>query len=46
MVYLVTLVSLVTFKWLMVYLVTLVSLLSSEFYMVDGILGDFSEFSD
>ena len=30
----------------MVYLVTLVSLVTSEFYMVDGILGDFSEFSD
>ena len=30
----------------MVYLVTLVSLVTSEFYMVDGILGDFSELSD
>ena len=30
----------------MVYLVTLVSLVSSELKMVDGILGDFSEFSD
>ena len=30
----------------MVYLMTLVSLVTSEFYMVDGILGDFSEFSD
>ena len=30
----------------MVYLVTLVSLVTSEFYMVDGILDDFSEFSD
>ena len=30
----------------MVYLVTLVSLVTSEFYMVDGILGDLSEFSD